>query len=73
MCIRDRLYSNLGKPLLTIVADTCGRHDTLGGACAQESNTVRYAPVSYTHLDVYKRQEAHFAPAWEGEHPLADL
>ncbi|ENO81824.1 urea carboxylase-associated protein 1 [Thauera sp. 27] len=37
------LYSNLGNPLLTIVADTCGRHDTLGGACAQESNTVRYA------------------------------
>ena len=24
-------------------ANTCGRHDTLGGACAQESNTVRYA------------------------------
>ena len=37
------LYSNLGNPLLTINADTCGRHDTLGGACAQESNTVRYA------------------------------
>ena len=37
------LYSNLGRPLLTIVADTCGRHDTLGGACAQESNSVRYA------------------------------
>jgi uncharacterized protein len=35
------LYSNLGNPLATIVADTCGRHDTLGGACAQESNTVR--------------------------------
>ena len=29
--------------MLTIVADTCGRHDTLGGACACESNTVRYA------------------------------
>jgi urea carboxylase-associated protein 1 len=29
--------------MLTIVADTCGRRDTLGGACAQESNTVRYA------------------------------
>ena len=27
----------------TTVADTCGRHDTLGGACAAESNTVRYA------------------------------
>ncbi|WP_375738656.1 urea amidolyase associated protein UAAP2 [Pseudomonas boanensis] len=37
------LYSNLGNPMLTISADTCGRHDTLGGACAQESNTVRYA------------------------------
>lgn len=37
------LMSNLGRPLLTIVADTCGRHDTLGGACAAESNTVRYA------------------------------
>ncbi|QCR38445.1 urea amidolyase associated protein UAAP2 [Nissabacter sp. SGAir0207] len=37
------LWSNLGNPLLTITADTCGRHDTLGGACSQESNTVRYA------------------------------
>ena len=37
------LYSSDGNPLLTIVADTCGRHDTLGGACAAESNTVRYA------------------------------
>lgn len=37
------LWSNLGNPMLSIVADTCGRHDTLGGACAQESNTVRYA------------------------------
>ncbi|ROT98756.1 urea carboxylase-associated family protein [Marinobacter sp. R17] len=37
------LMSNRGNPLLEIVADTCGRHDTLGGACASESNTVRYA------------------------------
>ncbi|MFI4939560.1 MAG: urea amidolyase associated protein UAAP2 [Burkholderiales bacterium] len=37
------LYSNYGRPLLTILADTCGRHDTLGGACSAESNTVRYA------------------------------
>ncbi|OWW21592.1 urea amidolyase associated protein UAAP2 [Noviherbaspirillum denitrificans] len=37
------LYSNRGRPMLTITADTCGRHDTLGGACAAESNTVRYA------------------------------
>ena len=32
-----------GNAMLTVVADTCGRHDTLGGACAAESNTVRYA------------------------------
>ena len=37
------LMSNRNRPLLTIVADTCGRHDTIGGACATESNTVRYA------------------------------
>jgi uncharacterized protein len=35
--------SSAGNVLLTIVADTCGRHDTLGGACATESNMVRYA------------------------------
>lgn len=37
------LLSNECNPMLEIVADTCGRHDTLGGACATESNTVRYA------------------------------
>lgn len=36
------LMTNRMNPLLEIVADTCGRHDTLGGACATESNTVRY-------------------------------
>ncbi|MEO8097023.1 MAG: urea amidolyase associated protein UAAP2 [Acidobacteriota bacterium] len=37
-----QLMSSEGNVLLTIVADTCGRHDTLGGACATESNQVRY-------------------------------
>jgi len=36
------LRSNRNRPMLEITADTCGRHDTLGGACATESNTVRY-------------------------------
>lgn len=36
------LRSNRDRPMLTITADTCGRHDTLGGACSCESNTVRY-------------------------------
>jgi urea carboxylase-associated protein 1 len=38
-----RILSSEGNVLLTITADTCGRHDTLGGACAAESNQVRYA------------------------------
>ncbi|HET9933402.1 MAG TPA: urea amidolyase associated protein UAAP2 [Polyangiaceae bacterium] len=38
-----RILSSEGNVLMTIVADTCGRHDTLGGACAAESNQVRYA------------------------------
>ena len=37
-----RLISANGNVLLTITADTCGRHDTLGGACSTESNMVRY-------------------------------
>ena len=37
------LRSNDDRPMLTITADTFGRHDTLGGACATESNTVRYS------------------------------
>jgi uncharacterized protein len=39
----SKLLSNRGNVLLSIVADTCGRHDTLGGACSAESNTVRYS------------------------------
>lgn len=37
------LVSNLGNKLLTITDDTCGRHDTVGGACSAESNSVRYS------------------------------
>ena len=38
-----RLISQRGNVLATIIADTCGRHDTVGGACSRESNTMRYA------------------------------
>ena len=37
-----RLISTEGRVMLEITADQIGRHDTLGGACATESNTVRY-------------------------------
>jgi len=38
----SQLITQNGNVLMTIVDDTCGRHDTLGGACSQESNMVRY-------------------------------
>jgi urea carboxylase-associated protein 1 len=38
----SRLLALDGQPLLTIISDSNGRHDTLGGACSQESNVVRY-------------------------------
>jgi hypothetical protein len=43
------LYDDLARPLMTIVDDTVGRHDTLAGACSREINMVRYgatAPLS---------------------------
>lgn len=43
LTVGSKLLSQEGNELLEIVADTCGRHDTLGGACATESNTVRYS------------------------------
>ena len=37
-----QLMSNEGRPLMTITATTCAYHDTIGGACSRESNTLRY-------------------------------
>ena len=36
------IYSDMGRALFTIVEDTCGRHDTIGGCCSAESNQLRY-------------------------------
>ena len=36
------LLSNEGRQMLTVIADTCGFHDTCAGACSCESNTVRF-------------------------------
>src|ERR1700694_1573997 len=43
------LYDDLARPLMTIIEDTVGRHDTLAGNCSREINVVRYgatAPLS---------------------------
>ncbi|MEV6345295.1 urea amidolyase associated protein UAAP2 [Actinoplanes sp. NPDC051851] len=36
------LRTSESAPLLTITATDVARHDTLGGACSKESNTLRY-------------------------------
>jgi urea carboxylase-associated protein 1 len=38
----SRLISNEGNVMATVIKDECGKHDTLGGACSMESNSVRY-------------------------------
>lgn len=62
------LRTESGGPLLTIVADTCGRHDTLGGACSAQSNTIRYArDIQYMHncRDTFMLQMAEFNGQYE--------
>jgi len=58
-----RLMSTAGNVLLTIVADTCGRHDTLGGACATESNMVRYA-IEKRHMHACRQSFVKAAIEW---------
>ncbi len=62
-----RLISSEARTLLTITADTCGRHDTLGGACSAESNQVRYAlekRAMHSCRDTFLRTLAHWGGRW---------
>ncbi|WP_230672809.1 urea amidolyase associated protein UAAP2 [Rathayibacter sp. Leaf248] len=36
------------RPLLSVIATDVERHDTLGGACSKESNTLRYGFHTYS-------------------------
>ena len=59
----SRLFSSEGHVLLTIVADTCGRHDTVGGACANESNRVRYS-LDQGHMHACRNSFLKAAREW---------
>ena len=44
------LLSDEGNALARIAKDTCGRHDTVGGACVAEGNASRFGPATkYMH------------------------
>lgn len=48
--IGTKLVSNEGNVMLTMTADSCGRHDTSAGACSCESNIVRFGQATkYLH------------------------
>jgi uncharacterized protein len=48
-----QLLSNEGNPIMTVLQDSCGRHDTSGGACSCESNSVRFGlDKKYQHACV---------------------
>jgi urea carboxylase-associated protein 1 len=54
-----QLVSNDGNVMMTIVGDSIGRHDTCGGACSRESNSVRYGlHKKYLHACVENYLEA---------------
>ena len=61
-----KLISTERNVLLTIVADTCGRHDTLGGACSTESNMVRYA-IEKRSMHACRQSFLKGALAWSEE------
>jgi uncharacterized protein len=43
------LLSNEGHPMARVAATTVARHDTIGGACSCESNTLRYGHHTKSH------------------------
>jgi urea carboxylase-associated protein 1 len=63
-----QLRSTDNRTLLTIVADTCGRHDTLGGACSSESNTVRYGQHT---RNMHSCRDSFLLAAAQAELPLS--
>jgi urea carboxylase-associated protein 1 len=66
----SRLLSGEGAVMMVISDDTCGRHDTIGGACSQESNTLRYGHhTKHQHACVENFLTAH-APREMGKRDM---
>ena len=57
MCIRDRIVGEVSRTFNVSPADIRGTKRNANVASARR--VAIYIPVSYTHLDVYKRQGIH--------------
>ena len=53
-----------------ITDDTCGRHDTVGGACSQESNVIRYGEHTRHQHACRQTFLSYGAPAGIGQRQL---
>ena len=42
VCKGTVLYADSGKPLLSVIEDTFGKHDTIYGCCSTANNKLRY-------------------------------
>lgn len=45
LTVGNRLYSDDARPIFTIIADTCGFHDTISGCCSAASNKMLYGAI----------------------------
>ncbi|GAB2607835.1 urea amidolyase associated protein UAAP2 [Kribbella endophytica] len=66
----SRLLSTRLDELAVITDDTCGRHDTIGGACSQESNVIRYGEQTRHQHACRQTFLRYGAPAGVGQRQL---
>lgn len=59
------LYSDYANPLMTIVADTHGGHDTIGGCCSQWSNCMLYGVPNKGCRENFLEALAPFGLGWK--------
>ena len=62
------LYSDSGTPLLEVVEDTIGRHDTVYGCCSNPNNLLRYGVE--TTESCYTNFEAELAKLGMGKEAI---
>ena len=68
------IYTDMGRKLFTIVEDTCGRHDTIGGCCSAESNQLRYTDANTPNCrDTFPQGPSRARPRQEGHRSQPQL